>query len=53
MSKIVVGTSLYNEHNLSPSLEKIYEDIAEHIAAKNKKIVEERIGWNDDPLLEV
>ena len=32
-------------------LEKVEKDIADHIAARNKNIVEEHLGWNSDPLL--
>ena len=36
---------------VTEELENVDKDIADHVSAKNKKIVEEHLGWNDDPLL--
>ena len=43
--------NLEESMKVTEELEKVDEGIADHIATKNKKIVEEHLGWNDDPLL--
>ena len=51
ISEVDSNGDLEESMKVTEELENVDKDIADHVSAKNKKIVEEHLGWNDDPLL--